>query len=78
MTRKSCVITGNGHKHGMGGQGDEGPGEADDLEDDSFFVGFSATFPLSFVLDEHVDSWLFLFQSCICVFYSSAPSTTKS
>lgn len=53
-------------------------GEADDLEDDSFFVGFSETFPLSFVTDEHVDSWLFLFQSCICVFYSSAPSTTKS
>lgn len=76
MTRKSCVIAGNSHKT-QGGQGDEGPGEADDLEDDSFFVAFSETFPLSFVSGEHMDSWLFLFQSSISVFYSSAASTTK-
>jgi len=33
---------------------------------------------LFFVTDEHMDIWLFLFQSCIYVFYSRAPSTTKS
>lgn len=58
------------------GQGVEGPGEAD--EDDFLFVGFSDTFPLSFVNGEHVNCWLGLFQICISVFYSSAPSTTKS
>lgn len=55
--RKSCVITGNGHKT-QEGQGDEGPAQAENQKDDSFFFfGFSETFPLSFLAAEHVDIW---------------------
>lgn len=54
VTRKSCVITGKGHKT-EGVMGMEVLVRLITCKMTPFFVGFSETFPLSFVTGEQMD-----------------------
>lgn len=75
MIRKSCVITGNGHKT-QEGQGDEGPAQADNQKDDFFFFFLKRSHSPSLLVNMWISDRYNFGRGT--VFYRSACCTTNS